>query len=72
MANKKKIITVIQLENGEETQTCFTGEDIQMANMDMRRCSMSLANKQMQIEATMRCQCICNRMVKINNRAKYG
>lgn len=80
MANwQKSSHEVIQLENGEETQTCFPGEDIQMTNKDTRRCSESLANQQMQIEATktttkneatLGCQCTCNRMVKINNRAK--
>lgn len=85
MANwQKSSHEVIQLENGAETQTCFPGEDIQMTiqmtNEDTRRCSEPLANQQMQTEATktkqkkneatLGCQCTCNRMVKINNRAK--
>ena len=42
-------------------------EDIQMASKDIKRCSMSYVNKEMQIKATLWYHCTPIRMVKIQN-----
>ena len=51
---------------GEDLNRLFSQEDLQIANRYMKRCSVSLAMRKMQIKTTMTYQLIPARMVTIN------
>ena len=49
----------------------FTEEDIDMASKHMRKCSVSLAIREIQIKTTMRSHLTPVRMVKINKTGNH-